>query len=134
MIITLQNRGAYAKTLVDQASGQLPLYLGPSRHGQHSSADLSPAQFLAYFEIIKRYTTSKKLLDGNAHLLLIADRGASEISADDLLKGMIDGHLGAEAQGLASAFVDSRDAAAQAKAAWEAERRALLTGGALRAS
>jgi len=132
MIINLQNRSPYAKTLADQSSGQLPLYLGPSRFGQHSSADITAVQFLAYFELIKRYTTSKRPLDGGAALLLITDANVAEITADQLLQGMVDGHLGTEAQKLAADFVQRRDEAETKAQAWEAEQRALRTGAALR--
>jgi hypothetical protein len=130
--INFQNRSGYAKVLAEQASGQRPLYLGPARHGRVSSADVSVEQFLAYYDTIVGYTKQKREIDGNAALTVISDTGIAEISAEALLAGIVAGHFGADAQAKAQAFVALREATAAGLAAVAAERRAMLTGAALR--
>ncbi len=132
--INFQNRSGYAKALADQSSGQRPLYLGPSQYGRVTSADLSVDQFLAYFATIEGYTKRKRDIDGNAVLVLITDNGMSEISPEDLLQGIAAGHLGDEAKAKAVAYIAQREEAAKLLKAWEQERRAMLTGAALRAT
>ncbi len=104
--ITFQNRSGYAKSFTKQSGGQLPLYIGPSKPGLYSSADFSVDQFLCYFDTLKYYTTQKRDIDGNGVLLLVTDTGVAELSCDQLLQGMIDGHMGPEAQAKAVKFVE----------------------------
>lgn len=131
--ITFQNRSGYAKSFTRQSGGQLPLVVGPSKPGLYSSADFTVDQFLCYFEDLKGYTTRKRDIDGNGVLLLVTDTGLAELTCEQLLQGMVDGHMGPEAQAKAVKFVEQSKIAAAAAAAWAQEQRAMLTGQALRA-
>lgn len=132
--LNIQNRSPYAKVLAEQSSGQKPLYLGPAQHGLMPSADISVDQFLAYFDTLCGYTKQKRAIDGLLALVVISDKGVAESTCDDVLKGMAEGYLGEDAKTKALAFIAQRKATAEGLAAVAAERRALLTGAALRST
>lgn len=122
MQITLQNTSNFAKGFGAQDSGQLPLYMGPK-----SSIDLTPLAFLTYFDQFRKATIIKRPVDGQARLLVTAPGAMpGEVSADDLLAGMIAGHLGPEAQALATAWDTQRKDQAEAEARAVRERRAQM--------
>lgn len=122
MQITLQNSSKYAKGFGAQDSGQLPLYMGPI-----SSIDLTPSQFLTYFDQFRKATLCTRPVDGMARLLVTPPEGQpGAVSADDLLAGMIAGHLGPDAQALATAWDKSRKDQAEAEAKAVRDRRAQM--------
>lgn len=119
MQITFQNSSKFAKSFTDQSSGQKPLYMGAA-----SSIDLTPQEFLTYFDQFAKCTKILRPVDGMCRLLVVVNGTPGEVKAEDLAQGILDGHFGADAQALAGTWKTARDNKAAAEAEAELDRRA----------